>query len=151
MFLFLCVSIFVYFFIIRAASWQNQQNGMCAQRRLGSAWASAQSDQSSLCAQWVAKDLSFLQADSEDSQTGRMPRLSEDWSDWADAQADPSLRWAHMPFYWFCHDAAHTVDAPCFVIKLLLLYTYLSWISVSSKPCIEYSKWLSTNDKFWTR
>ena len=38
--------------IIWAASWQNQQNGMCAQRRLGSAWASAQSD-----------------------QTGRMPRL----------------------------------------------------------------------------
>ena len=30
-----------------AASWQNQQNGMCAQRRL-TAWASAQSDQSSL-------------------------------------------------------------------------------------------------------
>ena len=28
------------------------------------------------------------------------------WSDWADAQADLSLRWAHMPFRWFCHDAA---------------------------------------------
>ena len=27
------------------------------------------------------------------------------WSDWGDAQADPSLRWAHMPFCWFCHDA----------------------------------------------
>ena len=42
--------------------------------------------ESSLCAQWVAKDPSFLHAD------------SEDWSDWADAQADLSLRWAHMPF-----------------------------------------------------
>ena len=32
--------------------------------------------ESSLCAHWVAKDPSFLQADSEDSdQTGRMPRL----------------------------------------------------------------------------
>ena len=31
---------------------------------------------SSLCAQWITKDLSFLHADSEDSdQTGRMPRL----------------------------------------------------------------------------
>ena len=39
--------------------------------------------ESSLCAQWVAKDLRFLHAD------------SEDWSDWADAQADLSLRWAH--------------------------------------------------------
>ena len=29
------------------------------------------------------------------------------WSHWADAQADLSLRWAHMPFCWFCHDAAH--------------------------------------------
>ena len=49
---------------------------VCAQRRLRSAWASAQSDQSSLCAQWVAKDPSFLHTDSEDSdQTGRMTRL----------------------------------------------------------------------------
>ena len=32
--------------------------------------------ESSLCAQWVAKDPSFLQADSEDSdQNGRMPML----------------------------------------------------------------------------
>ena len=68
---------------------------MCAQRRLRSAWASAQSDQSLRCAlNWVAKDPSFLQADSEDSdQTGRMPRLI-------------CLRWANMPFCWFCHDAA---------------------------------------------
>ena len=34
---------------IWAASWQNQQNGMCAQRRLRSAWASAQSDLSLYC------------------------------------------------------------------------------------------------------
>ena len=50
---------------------------------------------SPLCAQWVAKDPRFLHADSENSdQTG-------------DAQADLSLRWAHMPFCWFCHEAAH--------------------------------------------
>ena len=61
---------------IWATAWQNQQNGLCAQRRLRSAWAYAQSDQSSLCAQWVAKDPRFLHADSEDSdQTGQMPRL----------------------------------------------------------------------------
>ena len=35
--------------------------------------ASLRSTESSLCAQWVAKDPSFLHADSEDSdQTGRM-------------------------------------------------------------------------------
>ena len=49
---------------------------VCTQRRLRSAWASAQSDQSLCCAQWVAKGPSFLHADSEDfDQTGRMPRL----------------------------------------------------------------------------
>ena len=37
--------------IIWAASWQNQQNGMCAQQRLGSAWAAAQTDQSLRCPQ----------------------------------------------------------------------------------------------------
>ena len=46
-----------------------------AQRRLGSAWASTQSDQSSLCAQWVAKDPSFLHADSEDSDQTDPPSL----------------------------------------------------------------------------
>ena len=49
---------------------------LCAQRRLRSAWASTQSDQSLLSAQWLAKGPSFLHADSENSdQTGRMPRL----------------------------------------------------------------------------
>ena len=27
-------------------------------------------------------------------------------SDWADAQADLSLRWVHMPFCWFCQEEA---------------------------------------------
>ena len=31
-------------------AWQNQQNDLCTQRRLRSAWESTQSDQSSLCA-----------------------------------------------------------------------------------------------------
>ena len=76
-----------------AGSWPNQQNGMCAQRRLRSAWASVQSDQSLLCVQWVDKDQSFLHAD------------SEDWSDWENAQAfsqsDLILRWANSHFIGF--------------------------------------------------
>ena len=28
------------------------------------------------------------------------------WSDWVDAQADLSLRWAHISFCWFCRPAA---------------------------------------------
>ena len=31
-------------------------------------------------------------------------------SDWADAQADLSLRWAHSHFCWFCHVSAHLVQ-----------------------------------------
>ena len=45
--------------------------------------------ESSLCSQCVAKD--------PNTWFGQW-RL---WSDWADVQADPSLRWAHMPFCWF--------------------------------------------------
>ena len=49
---------------------------LCAQRRLGSAWASAQSDQSSLSAWTKLVSLAAHWAHSEDSdQTGRMPRL----------------------------------------------------------------------------
>ena len=35
--------------LIWAAWWQNQRNGICVQRRLRSAWASGQSDQSLRC------------------------------------------------------------------------------------------------------
>ena len=57
-----------------AASWQNQQNGMCAQQRLRSAWASAQSDQN-LCAWRKPRSLATHWAHSKDfDQTGWMPR-----------------------------------------------------------------------------
>ena len=59
-----------------ATSWQNHQNGMCAQQRLRSAWASAQSEQSSLSAWRKFGSLATHWANREDSdQTGRMPRL----------------------------------------------------------------------------
>ena len=32
------------------------------------------------------------------------------WADWVDTQADMSLRWAHMPFSWVCHEAALIVN-----------------------------------------
>ena len=61
---------------IYAASWQNQHNELCAQRRLRSTWASAQSDQSSL-SEWRNIGSSATHwAHCEDSdQTGQMPRL----------------------------------------------------------------------------
>ena len=43
----------------------------------------------------IAKHSRFLHSD------------SDDLSDWADAQAEPSLRWAHRSFCWFYHVLAH--------------------------------------------
>ena len=49
---------------------------LCAQQRQISLGIHPVWSESLLCAQWVAKDPSFLHADSEDSdQTGQMPRL----------------------------------------------------------------------------
>ena len=64
------------------------------EQRLRSAWAFAQSDQSSLGALCVAEDPMFLHAD------------NEDWSDWVDGQDDLSHLWAHRSFCWFCHTVA---------------------------------------------
>ena len=59
-----------------AASWQNQQNDCAPAKTQISLGICPVWSESSLGTQWVAKDLSFLHADSEDSdQTGRMPRL----------------------------------------------------------------------------
>ena len=59
-----------------AASWQNQQNGMCSQRSLRSAWASALSGQCSLSAWRKVGSFATQWVHSEDSnQTGWMPRL----------------------------------------------------------------------------
>ena len=68
------------------------------------------------CAQWVAKDPSFLHTDSEDG---------------ADAQTDLSLCWEHMPFCWFSHEAVqiffwfeppHGIMA-LFIFRQLILQT----------------------------
>ena len=37
------------------------------------------------------------------------------WSDWADAQADLSFRWAHMPFFSFCRALANLFILPIFL------------------------------------
>ena len=45
------------------------------------------------------------------------------WSDRADAQADLSLCWAHMPFCRFCHTLAQMSSAAVIVTALRLLIT----------------------------
>ena len=63
---------------------------LCTQRRLRSAWASAQSDQSLRCPLEESWVISY--------PLSTQRRL---WLDWADAQADSSLRWAHSHFVGF--------------------------------------------------
>ena len=83
---------------------------------------------SSLCAQWIAKDPTFLHAD------------SEDWSDWEDAQADLRLRWAHSHFVGFvlrqlillyllriCFVGLLTDDSNFYLIVFLLNYFTLQY------------------------
>ena len=79
-----------------AASWQNQQNSLCAQRILRSAWASAHWSESSLSA--------WRNIGSSAAHWAHR----EDWSDWVYAQADLSLRWAQKPFCWFCHEMSQS-------------------------------------------
>ena len=69
--------------------------------------------ESSLCAQWIAKEPSFFHAD------------SEDWLDWADAQADLSVRWAHMPFCWFCHEVAQMFFSVILELSFDFMLKYL--------------------------
>ena len=70
--------------------------------------------ESLLCAQWVAKDQSFLHAD------------------WADL----SLRWAHMTFCWFCHEAAQLWLFLNIVISLAWL-RHCSLKRLALKSCLS--------------
>ena len=89
--------------------------------------------ESSLWAEWVAKDPSFLHVHSEDSdQSVWMPR-----PDWVDAQADLSLRWPHMPFCCFCNEAAHIITRG-WLLKCYHPYGTLPWPVQLLRPPLSY-------------
>ena len=73
--------------------------------------------ESSLSARWNLGSLATHWEHSEDSdQTGRMPRLL-------------SLRWAHMPLCWFCHEAA---CISILIKNLKLLHTFVFTLEITS-------------------
>ena len=74
----------------------NQQNGRCIQRRLRSAGHLPSLIRVFAVRMKKAWVLSY--------PLSAQQRLL---ADWADAQADLSLRWAHMPLCCFCHEVAH--------------------------------------------
>ena len=73
-----------------AAARQNQQNDLSTQRRFGSDWVFWSESWLSAC-----RNIFVLSCP--------LSTLQRLWSDWADAQADLSLRWAQRSFCWFCH------------------------------------------------
>ena len=77
-----------------------------AQRRLRSAWASAQSDQSLRCPREESLVLSC--------PLSAQRRLC---SDWPDAQANLSLRWAHTHFVGFVISRLICCCQDCFTIQ----------------------------------
>ena len=80
----------------------------CAQQRLRSTWAFAQSDQSLRCVHKENhRSLATHWAHSEDSaQTGQMPRLI-----WVFA--------GHTSFCWLCHEAAQILTLEKIVVIIL--------------------------------
>ena len=81
---------------IWATTRQNQQNDMHPVKTLINLGIHTVWSESSLCAQWVAKDPTILHVASEDfDQTERMPRLI-----WV---------FAGRTFHWFCRAAAHFI------------------------------------------
>ena len=60
------------------------------------------------------------------------------WSDWADTQADMSLYWAHMPFCWFCHEAAQILLVLILTKVLHKLYCISGERTRSSDACFSF-------------
>ena len=65
------------------------------------------------------------------------------WSDWAGAQADRSLHWAHRSFCWFCHAVAHVWPAKtksCLNISVVGMKKLGTFSVASNKTlCEEWS------------
>ena len=91
----------------------------CAKQRLRSAWTSAQSDQS-------------LRLRSKDSQ---------------DAQADLSIRWAHMPFCWFCHEVAQLMKG----YKKIRQSVYFELLQYTGNYSLQYHKKTVQNMSSWDK
>ena len=70
------------------------------------------------------------------------------WSDLADAQADLSLRWKHMPYCWFCHDVAQISAERGCSINLLGFHTINFGILMQTK---QLNFWAGLNDQYCTK
>ena len=95
--------------------------------------------ESSLCTQWVAKDPSFLHADSVGSdQTGRMP-----WLIWVFAGC--------TPFWCFCHEAAQFMMHNIFfyLMKMTAFHMQIILLANISKTLVGNDSDLTVNFIIW--
>ena len=64
-------------------------------------------------------------------------------SAWAGAQADLSLRWAHMLFCWFCHEAPQIVSVQYQNIRVISVHIWIQYIQPVRKDWKFYlHKWV---------
>ena len=117
---------------IRAASWQNQQCGCVP---------SEDSDQPGQSPSLIR----VFAVHMKKAWVLSYPLSAQQrfWSDWADAQADLSLRWAHTHFVGFVMR-----QLICFCGKLSLNYCPIPTVSVSDLPflCLWYKHSRPLND-----
>ena len=66
-------------------------------------------------------------------------------SDWADAQANICLRWAPMPFCWFCHEAAYLESGTRYG-EIYRVCNVMIWFPLGFKSTMITS--LSNSDPF---
>ena len=118
-----------------AASWQNQQNGMCAQRRLRSAWASTQSDQRKM----KKSDEESLAPKLPTECTAKTLMKLGRCQGWSESSQGAQL------FCWFRHEAAQKY----WTRKLLMVISYVNktqkcWVFAQVFfLCIKLQYWLS--------
>ena len=151
---------------------------LCSQPRIRSVWASTQSDRVfamrlvgsyQYIAYCVASHVVICNCITWEMNKFGIWNISEGpklssceqrrlWSDWADAQADLSLRWAHMPFCWFCHEAAHiAMTDSTFVLRWDKQAETEKEKSLTAierdilAPCVRmvYHRWCNHRSRFW--
>ena len=61
------------------------------------------------------------------------------WSDWADAQAEPSLLWAHWSFYWFRGWSGRAIVLGSFQCRGILLLWHMACESAQSRQNLRCS------------
>ena len=124
-----------------AAAQQNQQNDLCTQQRLRSAWAFTQSDQSSL-SEW--RSIGSL---------ATQKAHSKDWSDWVGWMLRLiCLCCAHRSFCWFSHAVAQICGQKLVVSAKYIFNTFKACTCRSAYSrdfnLSGFSKWKLRKKKF---